>query len=164
MPISIRKVENRLISHRAIFRTGASACLLAYINRQARDTRQAWNGCALASNWIFPPPRLAIKAGLGQSARPYPSNRGEHMSAKKTQGEGGIGAERLRSFVDRIERLEEEKAALTSDIRDVYSEAKGAGFDVKIMRQIVRLRKMEAQDRREQEELLDLYKRALEMD
>ncbi len=86
------------------------------------------------------------------------------MSAKKTQGEGGIGAERLRSFVDRIERLEEEKAALTSDIRDVYSEAKGAGFDVKIMRQIVRLRKMEAQDRREQEELLDLYKRALEMD
>ena len=74
---------------------------------------------------------------------------------------GGIAAQRLRSFIERIERLEEEKAALAADIREVYAEAKGDGFDVKTMRQIVRLRKMESSDRAEQEALLDLYKAAL---
>ncbi len=74
---------------------------------------------------------------------------------------GGIGAERLRSFIERIERLEEEKAALTADIREVYAEAKGNGFDTKVMRQVIRLRKMETSDRQEQEALLDLYKRAI---
>ncbi len=76
---------------------------------------------------------------------------------------GGIAADRLRSFVERIERLEEEKAALTADIREVYSEAKGTGFDVKTLRQVVRLRKLDKADRQEQEELLDLYKRTLDM-
>ncbi len=74
---------------------------------------------------------------------------------------GGIAAKRLRSFIERIERLEEEKAALAADIREVYAEAKGDGFDVKTMRQIVRLRRMESSDRAEQEALLDLYKTAL---
>ncbi len=72
-------------------------------------------------------------------------------------------AVRLKSFVERIERLEEEKAATGADIKEVFAEAKGCGFDVKIMRQIIRLRKMDAADRAEQEELLDLYKRALGM-
>ena len=76
---------------------------------------------------------------------------------------GGIAAQRLKSFIERIERLEEEKAALGADVREVYSEAKGEGFDVKIMRQVIRLRKMEADDRVEQEHLLDLYKQALGM-
>ncbi|HEY9163414.1 MAG TPA: DUF2312 domain-containing protein [Magnetovibrio sp.] len=76
---------------------------------------------------------------------------------------GGIAADRLRSFVERIERLEEEKAALAADIREVYSEAKGTGYDVKILRQIIRLRKMDVSDRQEQEEILDVYKRALGM-
>ena len=76
---------------------------------------------------------------------------------------GGIAADRLRSFIERIERLEEEKAALTADIREVFAEAKSNGFDTKIMRQVVRLRKMESADREEQELLLDLYKRALGM-
>lgn len=74
---------------------------------------------------------------------------------------GGIAGERLRSFIERIERLEEEKAALTGDIREVYAEAKSAGFDAKIMRQIVRLRKLDNAERQEQEALLDLYKQAL---
>ena len=74
---------------------------------------------------------------------------------------GGIGAKRLRSFIERIERLEDEKAALSADIREVYGEAKADGFDAKIMRQIVRLRKMDKADRQEQEELLELYKSAL---
>ena len=76
---------------------------------------------------------------------------------------GGIAADRLRSFIERIERLEEEKAALAADIREVFAEAKSNGFDTKIMRQVVRLRKMENADREEQEMLLDLYKRALGM-
>lgn len=77
---------------------------------------------------------------------------------------GGIAADRLRSFIERIERLEEEKAALSADIREVYAEAKGTGFDTKIMRQIVRLRKMDASSRQEQDELLDLYRRAIGLD
>ena len=73
----------------------------------------------------------------------------------------GIAADRLRSFVERIERLEEERTALSADIREVYSEAKGVGFDTKILRQVVRLRKMDSADRQEQEELLVIYKEAL---
>lgn len=74
---------------------------------------------------------------------------------------GGIAADRLRSLIERIEHLEEEKANLASDIKDVYGEAKGAGFDTKVIRQIVRMRKMDAADREEQEELLTLYRQAI---
>jgi uncharacterized protein (UPF0335 family) len=74
---------------------------------------------------------------------------------------GGVSAERLRSFIERIERLEEERTALGADIREVYAEAKGTGFDTKIMRQIIKLRKMDQSDRQEQEHLLELYKRAV---
>ena len=76
---------------------------------------------------------------------------------------GGIAADRLKSFIERIERLEEEKAALSGDIKEVYSEAKSSGFETKIIRQIVRLRKMDAQERAEQEQLLDVYKQAIGM-
>ena len=76
---------------------------------------------------------------------------------------GGIAADRLRSLIERIERLEEEKKALSSDIRDIFAEAKSAGFDVKIMRAIIKLRKMNAADRDEQEFLLDTYKKALDI-
>ena len=76
---------------------------------------------------------------------------------------GGIAADKLRSFVERIERLEEEKAALAADIREVYSEAKGSGFDIKIIRQIVSLRKLDQSERQEQEALLDVYRRALDI-
>jgi len=75
----------------------------------------------------------------------------------------GFAKEHLRSFIERIERLEEEKKALADDIREVYSEAKGTGFDTKVMRQVVRLRKMESADRQEQEAMLDLYLNALGM-
>ncbi|HEV2162988.1 MAG TPA: DUF2312 domain-containing protein [Stellaceae bacterium] len=74
---------------------------------------------------------------------------------------GGIAGDRLRSFIERIERLEDEKRALGEDIREVYSEAKGAGFDVKIMRQIVRIRKLDQSERDEQEALLETYMAAL---
>lgn len=76
---------------------------------------------------------------------------------------GGIAADRLRSLVDRIERLEEERKALGGDIKDIYQEAKSAGFDVKVLRQLIRMRKQEAAEIEEQETLLDLYRRALGM-
>ena len=75
----------------------------------------------------------------------------------------GFAKEHLRSLIERIERLEEEKAALTADIREVYAEAKGQGFDTKIMRKVVGLRKLDRADRQEQEALLDLYLGALGM-
>ena len=78
--------------------------------------------------------------------------------------EGGVAGDRLRTIIERIERLEEEKKALSEDIREVYSEAKGAGFDVTVIRQLVRLRKMDATDRSEMEQVLDVYKRALGME
>lgn len=76
---------------------------------------------------------------------------------------GGIAVEQLRSYIERVERLEEEKAALQTDISEVYAEAKGNGFDARIMRQIVRIRRMDGEKRAEQEALLDLYQRALGM-
>ena len=75
----------------------------------------------------------------------------------------GFAKEHLRSFVDRIERLNEEREALSADIREVFAEAKGTGFDVKILRQVVRLRKMDKADFQEQEAILDLYLNALGM-
>lgn len=76
---------------------------------------------------------------------------------------GGIAGERLKSFIERIERLEEERRTLGADIKEVYAEAKGSGFDTKIMRQLIRLRRMDKDDLDEQESLLDVYKRALGM-
>jgi uncharacterized protein (UPF0335 family) len=75
----------------------------------------------------------------------------------------GFAKDQLRSIIERIERLEEERTALTADIREVYAEAKGNGFDTKILRQVVRLRKLDRADRQEQEAILDLYMGALGM-
>lgn len=76
-------------------------------------------------------------------------------------GAATIAADRLRSFIERVERLEEEKAAIMGDIKEVYAEAKGEGYDSKTLRQVVRIRKMDRAERQEQEALLDLYLAAL---
>lgn len=76
---------------------------------------------------------------------------------------GGITAEQLRQYIERIERLEEEKSGIQADIKDIFAEAKGNGFDTKVMKQILKIRKMDASDRDEQEALLDLYMHALGM-
>jgi uncharacterized protein (UPF0335 family) len=76
---------------------------------------------------------------------------------------GGIAGERLKSLIERIERLEEEKRTLGEDIKEVYAEAKGTGFEPKIMRQIIKIRRMDKDEHDEQESLLDVYKRALGM-
>src|SRR5215472_16575279 len=88
------------------------------------------------------------------------------MAGKNAAGTtevGGIAGERLKSFITRIERLEEEKRALAEDIKEVYAEAKGVGFDIKTMRQLIKIRKLDQADLDEQEALLDTYKRALGM-
>lgn len=76
---------------------------------------------------------------------------------------GGIAADRLRSIVERIERLEGERKALGADIKDIFAEAKSAGFDVAVVRKLLALRKKEPAEVEEQETLLDLYRRALGM-
>jgi uncharacterized protein (UPF0335 family) len=82
----------------------------------------------------------------------------------ESKDSGGISGERLRSFIQRIEKLEEDKAAVGEDLKEVYAECKGVGFDTKIIRQIIRLRKQEVEQRRENEELLELYKAAIGME
>lgn len=76
---------------------------------------------------------------------------------------GGVAAGQLRALIERIERLEEEKQTIAADIREVYAEAKATGFDIKVMRQVVRLRKQDIAERQEQEAILDLYMHALGM-
>ncbi len=77
--------------------------------------------------------------------------------------EHGVAKDQLRSIIDRIERLEEEKKTISDDISEVYAEAKGNGFDAKILRQVVRIRKIDKVERQEQEAILDLYMHALGM-
>ncbi len=77
------------------------------------------------------------------------------------EGATTVAGDRLRSFIERVERLEEEKAAILNDTKEIYAEAKGEGYDVKILRQVVRIRKMDRAERQEQEAILDLYLSAL---
>lgn len=84
-------------------------------------------------------------------------------AAVKEDPAARFAKDHLKAFVERIERLEEEKKTIADDIKDVYAEAKGNGFDVKVMRQIVRIRKQDKAEREEQEAILDLYLQALGM-
>ena len=96
----------------------------------------------------------------------YKQDTAESVADVETSGTSspaGFTAGKLRSLIERVERLEEEKAALAADIREVYSEAKGEGFDTQIMRQVVRIRKLDRAERQEQEAVLDLYLSALGM-
>lgn len=85
------------------------------------------------------------------------------MADDITEASQSVAAGQLRAIIERIERLEEEKKSLSEDIKDVYAEAKGNGFDVKALRAIIRLRKQEPNEREEEEAMLDLYKAALGM-
>jgi uncharacterized protein (UPF0335 family) len=93
--------------------------------------------------------------------RPVAEVRLGRWEVREMNSGAGFAKDQLRSFVERIERLDEEKDALTGDIREVYSELKAHGFDPKIVRQVVRMRKMDRVEYQEQEALLDLYKSAL---
>ena len=110
--------------------------------RPPRSTRSLWHG----RKWRFSAECASLLPPFRSQASPAQSRRGQ-----------------LKSLVERIERLEEEKKALADDIRDVFAEAKGQGFDTKIMRQVIRLRKKDTAERQEEEALLDLYLHALGM-
>jgi len=87
----------------------------------------------------------------------------DKKSSDETKDVGGVAGDRLKSFIERVERLEEEKSALMQDIKEVFAEAKAVGFDVKTIRKIIKLRKMDSEKRREEEELLSLYASAIGM-
>lgn len=91
------------------------------------------------------------------------NNVAEFKGGEAKEDEAGVAGKRLLSFFDRIERLEEEKAALSEDIKEVFAEAKSAGFEIKIMRRIMKLRKMDYDKRQEEDELIRLYMSAIGM-
>lgn len=93
----------------------------------------------------------------------HPVTPASNPHGEQSSAETATGA-RLRSFIERVERLEEEKKVLAEDIKEIYAEAKGQGFDVKTMRKIVALRKKDPDDRAEEDALLDTYLSALGMD
>jgi uncharacterized protein (UPF0335 family) len=110
------------------------------------------------------PAALTLPA-QGGSTKPFHPfiSRGFPMATATNSNPASFAKDQLRSIVERIERLEEEKAALSEDIKEVYAEAKGNGFDTKTLRTVVRLRKQDSSERAEQEALLDLYMHALGM-
>jgi uncharacterized protein (UPF0335 family) len=85
------------------------------------------------------------------------------MAKKPTVSSDSVAQDQIKAFVERIERMEEEKKAIADDIKEIYAEAKGNGFDTKVLRQVVRIRKQDRSERMEQEALLDLYMTALGM-
>lgn len=87
----------------------------------------------------------------------------DNPDIKGGDNSAGIAGERLRAIVERIERAEEDKAEIMADIREIYAEAKGAGFDTKALRKIIALRKKDAEEAREEQELLEIYAHALGM-
>ena len=103
---------------------------------------------------------------MSENIAVLPTNENDESQEQNdgTKEVGGVAGQRLKSFIERIERLETEKANLMEDIKEVYAEAKGVGFDVKTIRKLISLRKMETEKRREEEDLLDLYKSAIGMD
>lgn len=98
---------------------------------------------------------------MAENVANFPQTESEQND--ETKDVGGVAGQRLKAFLERIERLEEEKAVLAEDIKEVYAEAKGVGFDTKTMRKVIRLRKMDTEKRQEEEELLELYKSAVGM-
>ena len=95
---------------------------------------------------------------MSENVANFPASSGE-----EEKDVGGVAGKRLLSFLERVERLEEEKTALAEDIKEVYAEAKGTGFDVKTIRRLIKLRKMEPDKRQEEDEILELYKSAIGM-
>jgi uncharacterized protein (UPF0335 family) len=101
---------------------------------------------------------------MAGAEQPEPAAAGHNSGGQKMADTQGITGDQLKSYIERIEKLEEEIANINADKREVYSEAKANGFDTKVMRQLIQLRRKDPQDRSEQEELLHVYKRAIGME
>ena len=104
---------------------------------------------------------IDLRKSLKMSDLNVAKYRGAANDQDKSQDQGAVSSQRLKAFIERIERLEEEKAGLAEDIKDIYAESKGVGFDTKTIRKVIRLRKMDVEKRREEDELLELYKSAI---
>lgn len=142
--------------------TGGSLNLRLY-RRARRDGETLERACEL-SGLTLGEARLTDAEDARNPPPPEAFELIGHNSRNQTMSDSTIKADdQLRLFIERIERLEEEKKGVSDDIRDTYAEAKAQGYDVKIMRQIVRLRKMEPHDRAEMEQILETYKIALGM-
>jgi uncharacterized protein (UPF0335 family) len=102
-------------------------------------------------------------AATGRLSRGHGKDAEKKMADDITETSQTVAAGQLRAFIERIERLEEEKKTIADDIKEVFAEAKGTGFDTKAMRSIIRLRKKDQAERQEEETILDLYKAALGM-
>jgi uncharacterized protein (UPF0335 family) len=98
-----------------------------------------------------------------ENPRAVPGDNSKKMLSQEEIRAGGVAIDRLRSIVERIERLEEERKALGSDIRDIYAEAKSAGYDTKVLRELIKIRKADPADLEQQETMLDTYRHALGM-
>ena len=121
----------------------------------------------ISSNASLPRLVWLVNDGTGENmsdvAEKAVESRARQAKNDDARETGGIAADRLRSLIERIERLEEERKALGSDIKDIYAEAKSAGFDIKVLRQLISIRRKEPAEVEEQESLLDIYRRALGM-
>lgn len=104
-----------------------------------------------------------VEQFTGVPAQPSPQDTAKRVDKQRKEIAQNISADRLRSIIERVERLEEERKALAGDIKDIWSEAKSAGFDVPVCKQIIKIRKQEPAEVEEQETLLDVYRRALGM-
>jgi uncharacterized protein (UPF0335 family) len=98
-----------------------------------------------------------------ENPRAVPGDNSKKMLSQEEIRAGGVAIDRLRSIVERIERLEVERKALGSDIRDIYAEAKSAGYDTKVLRELIKIRKADPADLEQQETMLDTYRHALGM-
>ncbi len=98
-----------------------------------------------------------------QNVASFPHTSSSEEDDNTPRDTGGVAGERLKSFIERVERLEQEKSELAEDIKEIFAEAKAVGFDTKTIRKIIRLRKMDTEKRREEDELLELYKAAIGM-
>lgn len=134
----------------------------AFRGRNARSARLLLQLADEVAVQRFASPPRALLAQFRREDPPMPDiDAGPHATTGHNSRRTETTDDRLRLLVERVERLEEEKKGIGDDISDVYKEARAVGYDVKIMRQIVRLRKMAPDDRKEMEAILDLYKSAL---
>jgi len=142
------------------------------VQRAIKDFRGAVTSDGGSATIIFgdksvtispPPPPSTVPAADGAVGTDHNQLPLAEPQGPSRNRPGGMNVGRLKGFIERVEKLEEERAAVGADIRDVYSEAKGVGYDVKTIRKLVQLRKLDAADRAEQESLLDTYKHALGM-
>lgn len=132
-----------------------------YLEERARGESVS-NACYWSG--ISPAEAALIEKDIARGALTLPPPRNHNKPEEPPMSESIVAADELRSLIERVERLEEEKKAIADDIKDIYGEAKSRGYDTRTIREIVKLRKLETHVRQEREALLETYRAALGMD